>query len=580
MNEEFEELLKNLDDLDVDALNDLCKKNKKIRDECKIHKTELVKAFLKKYQVDYQDPTNFIYFDSKTNTFIPKPDDLQKVFDLYLVHYTKTNIEIEGKNITSIPVFPNLKELRCQNNKLTQIPTMPFLQILNCRNNQLTQIEVMSKLVELNCAYNKLTTLPIFIELGFLSCGDNQLTTVPTMPNLKDLYCQNNKLTQIGEMPKLKELWCQNNKLTQIGEMPILRYMYCYNNKLTEIESMSKLKELKCQNNQLTKIEVMPNLEILWCYNNKLTQIPEMINLKDLRCYNNQLTKIQTMQLLQILDCRNNKLTQIPLFPNLKELYCRNNQLTLIPEMPNLEELQCDTDVEISPMPKLIYINDELYNEPSDLDEELNDESGRIKKDLIRDKNLIIFKKETINFMLSWVYSSHVLRHNYHFYKTLGIERDLQKTVENKNYVLYRGLSWGSNDKQWLINFANSFGTHKMYSVGDYLNLKIENLSSWSTDKYIASGFTRNENFSILLKLTINSKNVLVDIGNFYKAIKNSIKKVRILLGVETLMNTQKEIILKPGSYKLQIEELRNNSLNINSMEEWGKEVSTDDKSN
>ena len=80
MNDEFEELLKNLDDLDVDALNDMCKQDKNLRDECKIHKMEFVKAFLEKYQVDYQDPTNFIYFDSKTDNFIPKPDDLQKVF--------------------------------------------------------------------------------------------------------------------------------------------------------------------------------------------------------------------------------------------------------------------------------------------------------------------------------------------------------------------------------------------------------------------------------------------------------------------------------------------------------------------
>ena len=358
----------------------------------------------------------------------------KKFFDLYLVHYNKTDIEIIGKNITSIPIFPNLKELNCGDNKLTKIPKMPLLEFLVCENNKLTQIEVM--------------------------------------PKLTDLYCGNNKLTQI---------------------------------------------------------EVMPLLKIL---------------------------------------------------------YCKNNPLTQIPQMPKLEKIQCDADVKIPPLPN---------KKGGWTKEGLKNLCDNIKTFFKPDKTN--FNNNTIIFMLEWVFSSKNLN-SYHSYNTFGIERDLQKTVKDKNYVLYRGLTWNIDNKKWLTDFANSFGTHKMYSIGDYLNLKIGSLSSWSTDKEIASGFMK-KNFSILLKLTTNSKNVLVDVENFYKILEEfyktykdssqdiftlqkieTIKKMEVLQRIENFMSSEKEIILKPGSYKLQIEALRNNSLNINSMEEWGKEVSTDDESN
>ena len=204
-----------------------------------------------------------------------------------------------------------------------------------------------------------------------------------------------------------------------------------------------------------------------------------------------------------------------------------------------------------------------------------------------------IFKKETIDFMIDWVFFPRYVKNIYHSYKTVGIESDLQKSVENKEYVMYRGLVWRSDNKYWLSHFANSFGTRKMFSSGDYLNLKIENSSSWSVDKQVALNFIHSEknNFSILLKLTTNSKNVLVDVENFYKIIEKYLQKTKILqknpkllksieflqktAGKENLMTIEQEIVLKPGNYKVKIEELFLDSLNIKSMEEWGKEVYT-----
>ena len=175
-------ILNILSDLSIEDLNGVCKQNKRLRSICKEHKLTLIKSLLEKYKVDYKDPHNFIYLKGKK--FIPVTDDLQKVFKLYLAHYKKKSIEVADKNITSIPIYPKLKELICIENELTKIESMPLLEVLYC--------------------------------------NDNQLTTIGVMPLLTKLECENNRLTEIGVMPLLKELNCAENQLTEIEVMPLL----------------------------------------------------------------------------------------------------------------------------------------------------------------------------------------------------------------------------------------------------------------------------------------------------------------------------------------------------------------------
>ena len=252
----IEIILKIASNLNIKDLNNFSKQNKQINNVIKTHRLTLIKGFLEKYQVDYKDPHNFIYYNEKINGLMCKTFNLQKVFKLYLKHYYKTVIDTNSKNITQIPIYPNLKELYCSNNQITKIPPMPLLKVLYCQDNKITQIYTMPHLQNLYCFRNKLNQIKSFPLLKELSCGDNKLTKIPSMPLLEILSCWNNNLATLPIMPNLKDLWCWDNKLTQIPIMPRLQTLYCKNNRLNLIPPMPLLQELQCD--QDVEIQSMP----------------------------------------------------------------------------------------------------------------------------------------------------------------------------------------------------------------------------------------------------------------------------------------------------------------------------------
>ena len=221
----IEIILNILSNLDIGDLNKIISKSRRLHYICKNNRSYLIKMILEKNKVDYTDPGNFIYFDERSNEFIPIPDDLEKVFGLYLKHYNKLSIEVNNKNITSIPLYPKLEELHCQGNQIIQIPIMPNIQVLNCEKNQITQIPKMPELKELWCSNNQLTQIPIMPELKKLCCTDNKITTLPIMPKLTFAWCCNNKITTLPIMPKLKTLLCEFNQITTLPIMPKLTFV-------------------------------------------------------------------------------------------------------------------------------------------------------------------------------------------------------------------------------------------------------------------------------------------------------------------------------------------------------------------
>ena len=113
-------------------------------------------------------------------------------------------INIEFKDITSLPDltrFKNLKELNCSNNQLTSLPTLPQnLKELYCFNNQLTSLPTLPQnLKELYCSNNQLTSLPTLQQnLKKLFCSINQLTSLPTLPEkIVDFSYSNNPIYNI-----------------------------------------------------------------------------------------------------------------------------------------------------------------------------------------------------------------------------------------------------------------------------------------------------------------------------------------------------------------------------------------------
>ena len=73
------------------------------------------------------------------------------------------------------------------------------------RRTKITSIPSYPNLKQLYCSFNELTNLPEFQKLEFLDCGANKLTSISNCPKLKKLKCDSNELINLPEeLPKLE----------------------------------------------------------------------------------------------------------------------------------------------------------------------------------------------------------------------------------------------------------------------------------------------------------------------------------------------------------------------------------------
>lgn len=89
---------------------------------CKSYRQNIAKRLLDIYQVNYHDPTNYIYIVNKspqTEYFNQGVWNYTRLFKLYYRHFNDRWIYCKGLSITSIPIYPNMIHLRASNNNLT-----------------------------------------------------------------------------------------------------------------------------------------------------------------------------------------------------------------------------------------------------------------------------------------------------------------------------------------------------------------------------------------------------------------------------------------------------------------------------
>ena len=222
---------------------------------CKENKNKIWKNLIEHYQIKYDDPSNFIYKYNGKKMENYKDDNgkwlYKDLFKLYMKHYYKTEIICPYKKITSIPSYPNLKELYCASNQLTSIPSYPNLKELDCTDNQLSSIPSYPNLKKLDCNRNNLTSISSCPNLEYLYCNRNQLTSLPdNYTRLIDLYCNRNRLTSLPDnYPQLEELVCADNQLTSLPSYPALYRLECTGNQLTSLPKYPKIKYCYADNN-------------------------------------------------------------------------------------------------------------------------------------------------------------------------------------------------------------------------------------------------------------------------------------------------------------------------------------------
>ena len=278
------EIIFSIDDLDT--LKNVCQANKHALSICRRYRVTLCKKFLKRYQVDYNDPDNFIYVQNnvkKEDYFSENGDpNYCELFRLYSKFYDNKEIIFKSRydgKISSMPLFPNLDTLDCSSHNLTSLPNgMVNLKNLSCSSNKLKSLpNDMVSLIELNCEKNELTILPtgllslkilqcghnplsslpnVFQNLTFLSCVVCQLTSLPKdLHNLTTLICVNNELTSLPNgRTNLNKLYCGVNLLTFLpNDLNNVEYLTCADNSLTDLPTnMNKLILIRIRGNQFT----------------------------------------------------------------------------------------------------------------------------------------------------------------------------------------------------------------------------------------------------------------------------------------------------------------------------------------
>lgn len=189
----------------------LCLSNKYYNTLCKNYREHISKTLLKRYQVRYKNPGNFIYIMNKKK-YDPERS-FHDIYKLYFKFYNNTGIDCDKKKIRSIPFYPNVKSLNCNENLLKSLPPLPNVETLNCRFNKLTSLPELPNVKILNCAGNQLRSLPELPKVTNLYCGNNKLTRLPELPNVVLLSCSNNQLMSLPNLPKLKTLINRNNPM-------------------------------------------------------------------------------------------------------------------------------------------------------------------------------------------------------------------------------------------------------------------------------------------------------------------------------------------------------------------------------
>ena len=122
-------------------LSQTCKNNNYIYKTNEIYKA---KCELDKYQVDYKDPTNFIYiYNERSTPLNPQGDyDLIEILKIYKLQFNIKKIHCNYKAITSFPAYPVMTECIINRNKLTSFPIQPMMTYCEISRNKLTRFPV------------------------------------------------------------------------------------------------------------------------------------------------------------------------------------------------------------------------------------------------------------------------------------------------------------------------------------------------------------------------------------------------------------------------------------------------------
>jgi len=218
----------------IETLQNYCKTSPQISQMCLENKSVISKHLLSIYQVNYKDPSNFIYIYNKVSIQDYKDQDNKwnypSLLKLYLKNYNIDKINCEQKNITSFPIYPNMTTFYGNNNKLTSFPIQPKMTHFYGYSNKLTTFPIQPEMKTFYGNDNQLTSFPIQPEMMYFIGYNNVLTSFPIQPKMIDFHGNNNHLTSFPIQPEMREFHGNFNRLTSFPEQPKMKKFYELNN--------------------------------------------------------------------------------------------------------------------------------------------------------------------------------------------------------------------------------------------------------------------------------------------------------------------------------------------------------------
>ena len=116
---------------DISEIISFSKMNKVINSFIKKDKELQARITLERYQVDYEDPTNFIYLYNKVNISDYKNITWKysKIVELYFLCFNEEKINCRNLGITSFPIYPNMTHFYGEYNNLELFPVQSKMEI-------------------------------------------------------------------------------------------------------------------------------------------------------------------------------------------------------------------------------------------------------------------------------------------------------------------------------------------------------------------------------------------------------------------------------------------------------------------
>lgn len=191
---------------------------------------------------------NYLFITDNELSELP---DLNDYIHLQILDISHNKI----KKINKLP--PSLIELNCKENNLESLPSCsecPNLKRIECSNNNIRNIPVYSNITDLLCNNNKIESLIGLKKLEKLSCMNNKICLINECGNLKYLDCSNNDIKYLPEMEKLVDLIINNNMIDNLGKFKNLKYIEMFGTKIKILPYIDTLEELFCHKENITEI--------------------------------------------------------------------------------------------------------------------------------------------------------------------------------------------------------------------------------------------------------------------------------------------------------------------------------------